>query len=76
MQIKVKTLTGRLTNVEMEPTNTIMDLKARLQEQVGITVEQIRLVFAGRQLNDTQQLSHYSITPGSIVHMVLALRGG
>jgi len=39
-------------------------------------VDQIRLIFSGRQLADERSLEHYKINAGATIHMVLQLRGG
>ena len=47
-----------------------------MQEKEGIQVDQIRLIFGGKQMSDDKSLEEYSVTPGSVIHMVLQLRGG
>lgn len=76
MQIKIKTLTGRLTALTFEDTATLRDVKASLQEKEGIQVEQIRLIFQGKQPTDDKTLVEVGIKPGDTLHMVLQLRGG
>ena len=76
MQIVVKTLTGRKEQLNFEPDNTILMVKQTLQEKEGIQVEQIRLIYSGKQLQDDKKLEEYSIKPGDTIHMVLQLRGG
>jgi hypothetical protein len=49
-QITIKTLTGREQKCDFEPTQTILMIKQSLQEKEGIAVEQIRLIFGGKQL--------------------------
>jgi hypothetical protein len=53
-----------------------MDVKHELQEKEGIQVDQIRLIFSGKQLADDKTLEDYGVVPGSVIHMVLQLRGG
>jgi hypothetical protein len=52
MQIVIKTLTGKKAPMNVEPDNTILQVKQSLQEKEGIGVEQIRLIHNGKQLND------------------------
>merc|ERR1712064_107364 len=74
MQIFIKTLTGRKTNFNFELDNTVRQVKEALQEKEGIQVEQIRLIYSGKQMSDECTLSDYNVKPGSTIHMVLQLR--
>ena len=49
-QIFIKTLTGRKQPLNFEPDNQVLAVKQALQEKEGIQVDQIRLIFSGRQL--------------------------
>ena len=76
IEIFVKTLTGKTITVQMMNTETIADLKLYIQDMEGIPPDQQRLIFAGKQLEDPITLSEYFITAGSVLHLVLRLRGG
>ena len=75
-QIFIKTLTGRKQAYDFESTNEVLMIKEALQEKEGIMKDQIRLIFAGKQLADEKQLGDYNIKAGETIHMVLQLRGG
>ena len=75
MQIHIKTLTGREQPFTFEPSDTVLSVKEALQEKEGITVDQIRLIYSGKQLSDNNTLESYNIDAGATIHMVLQLRG-
>ncbi|KAI8808844.1 ubiquitin [Cladochytrium replicatum] len=76
VMIKVKTLTGKEIEIDIEPDDKVVRIKQRVEEKEGIPPEQQRLIFGGKQMNDDRTAQDYNIEGGSVLHLVLALRGG
>ncbi|RAL61644.1 hypothetical protein DID88_002713 [Monilinia fructigena] len=74
MLIKVRTLTGKEIELDVEADNKIERVKEKVEEKEGIPPVQQRLIYGGKQMADDKLVKDYELEPGATLHLVLALR--
>ena len=73
--LKVQFLGGKIIPFEFQPNDTVLYVKQKIEEKEGSATDQQRLIYAGKQLEDTRTLGDYNIKDGAIVFMILRLSG-
>ena len=76
IKITIKSLNGNKNEIIVDSRETIKNIKILLQEIEGIRYDQLRLIYKGKLLKDTEKLNEKNIFSGSLVHSAIMLRGG
>ena len=76
IEVFINTLSGRTFSINVCKHDVVEDLKEKIMDKDGVPVDQQRIIFNGKQLQDHVQLSDYGIKDQCTIHLVLRLRGG
>lgn len=74
MQITIETITGKATTFEVEPTSCIKVIKTMIQDKDGIPLDQQRLIFDGKALQEDKTIADCNIQNGSIIKLAICVR--
>ena len=75
-QIFQKTLTGENITLDVNPFDSIKLYKIFCYYRIGMPLDEQRIIFAGKQLEDNHTIAYYNIQRESTLHFALRLRGG
>lgn len=70
MQITTQRSTGATYTLEVEPSDSIENVKAKVQDKSGIEPQNQRLIFGQNRLEDGRTLSDYNIQANSVLQIV------
>ena len=76
VQVFVRTLTGKTVTLDICLTEDGFRVKLKIENKVGLPVEQQSLLFHGKQLDDVRPVSFYGIGNESMLHVLVRSRGG
>lgn len=75
-QIFVKSINGKTNTIDVNSTDTIGSIKQKIHDKEGLNIDEQRLIFAGKNLEDDKTLQDYNIVAENTIHLVLRVRGG
>ncbi|XP_042736032.1 2'-5'-oligoadenylate synthase 1-like [Lagopus leucura] len=76
MDVLVKDSNNKTTVYTVRPSDTVRQLKQQICARQGLAVEQQRLTYETRELENNHRLEHYGVQPHSTIYLLLRLRGG
>ena len=76
VEIFVKSLTGKTITLSCELTDTVLSIKEKFHNIEGVPVDEQRLIFGGKQMDNAETLESYGVQAEATLFVVLRLRGG
>ena len=76
MKIFVRSVNSKMLCLDVEKDSTVMDVKWQMEELEGIAIEDQRMLFVGKEVDDESTLESLEVTEGMNFDMNLRLLGG
>ena len=73
MQIFVTPQGFTMITIDVEPSDTIENVKQKIQDRIGIVIENQRLTYAGKELENNRTLSDYNIQKEAILQVLIEI---
>lgn len=73
MQIRVEISSGGSILLEVQPSDSIQQVKQKIQDETGIVPQKQQLYFAGVLLEDGRTLADYGVQSGDVLRLVVLL---
>jgi hypothetical protein len=70
MEVTFKMLSGKTFVLHVEPWDSVENVQTRIAEQEGAAFDEIRLIFAGKTIEDGRTLADYNVQRESTIHVV------
>lgn len=74
--VKHPTTGATITLDGVKGATTINEVVQMLNDKIGSTGGDVRLIYGGKQLQEDKTLKDYAIAKGATLHLVLRMRGG
>ena len=75
IKVTVRPLEGDSFTLDVFENDFVLSVKEKYGKKSNIKVDEMRFIYAGKQLEDEERLSYYNIIDGTVIHMVMRLRG-
>ena len=76
MIIFIRTSSGKMITLEVDPEYTIERIKEMIQKKEGAYPEQQKLIYSGKYLEDDKTLAYYNVIKESVINLIIRLGGG
>lgn len=65
MHLKIKELKGNELLIQIEPSDTVLTLKSKIESATNVPIGEIKLLLSGKVLQDEKSLEEYKVSESS-----------